>query len=216
VRAALLHPDRLVYLPDAVDQATNDHLVRFLEGVPVVSATAHRPGAAFAFTSPIVDGTPVEGRREACAGWPVWDGGGPVRGVAIPEPLLDLAQEVQRALAALDDPGLGDPRSSLTFSSVYADRYPPGGTFFPHTDRSCYGSTIAGVNLGRGRCRIVFRCGEGVLAEAVLEPGSIYAFAGQLRAAPCTHEIVEVDAVRFGVTYRSPAPALVGTEGSPP
>ena len=201
------HPDRFVYLPGFIGPDRNAELVRFLEQVPVLAPAQHDPARQFAFTSPIADGTVVQGRREAAAGWPVWDGTAPIRGAAMPAPLQDLAAEAGRSLLGLADEHLGEA-AALTFTSVYADRYPPSGTFVPHSDRACYGPTVAGVSLGRGTCRMVFRRDGEVLLDAMLEPGSLYAFSGLLREAPTTHEIIEVDDLRFGVTYRSPAPGL--------
>lgn len=205
--ATVVHPDRFVYVPAFIGPDRNAELVRFLEQVPVLAPEQHDPARQFAFTSPIADGTVVQGRREAAAGWPVWDGTAPIHGAAMPAPLQDLAADAGRALIDLADEQLGEA-AAFAFTSVYADRYPPSGTFVPHTDRACYGRTVAGVSLGRGACRMVFRRDGEVLVDAVLEPGSLYAFSGLLREAPSTHEIVEVEDLRFGVTYRSAAPGL--------
>lgn len=203
--AVVVHPDHLVYLPGFLSGPEAAALVDVLERTPVVPTESHDATRAFAFTAPVADGTVVEGRREAAAGWPVWDGAGPAQGAPLPAPLDELAGKVGRALTHLGDPALGDPATDLSFSSVYVDRYPPGGTFFPHTDRACYGPVVAGVSVGPATSRLVFQVDGDVRAETILEPGSLYAFAGSLRAEPCTHEVVDVTALRFGITYRTPA-----------
>ena len=203
--AVVVHTDHLVYLSGFLSGPEAAALVDILECTPVVPTTCHDATQAIAFAAPVADGAIGEGRREAAAGWPVWDGTGPAQGAPLPAPLDNLGRKVGRALADLADSALGDPTTDLSFSSVYVDRYPPGGSFFPHTDRACYGPVVAGVSVGPASSRLVVRVDGHVRAETTLEPGSLYAFAGSLRAEPCTHKVVDVTALRFGITYRTPA-----------
>jgi hypothetical protein len=207
----LVHPSLLGYRPGFLSSQEQRDVLGFLESVPVVEPEQRDVTSAFAFSAPRAGAIVVQGRREAAAGWPVWADGGPVSGVAVPGPLAALAERVGTTLGAeasvVDCAGAELP----PFTSVYADRYPVGGSFFPHTDRDCYGPVVAGVSVGPGSCRITFECEGAVEVDQVLEPGSLYVFAGRLRDIPYVHRISEVTDLRFGVTYRSASTAAEAT-----
>lgn len=198
----LAHPSLLGYDPGFLPEAEHDELLLYLASVPIVDFEARDVRATFAFVTPRAGATVVEGRWEAAAGSPVWTGAGPVRAVAIPDPLAALAARVDHRLAAEGALWSEAATAPQPFTSVYVDRYPPGGSFFPHTDRDCYGSVVAGVSIGAGSCRIAFETERATDASQVLEPGSLYVFSGRLRAAPCEHRIADVSDVRYGISLR--------------
>lgn len=203
----LIHSDGFLYVPGFLDQAAQGRLVRYLDTVPVVEPGTVDVTRQFAFCAPSADGTVVRERREAAAGWPVWTGSEPEFGVQLPSILAQLADQAGGCLASLKHPEAAGP--SLAFSSVYVDRYQLGGSFVPHTDRACYGPVVGGVSVGPGSCRMTFRSGGEVQLAQSLEPGGLYAFFGSLRSEPCTHEIDLVTGVRYGISLRTPAAALM-------
>lgn len=199
------HAGELIYLERFLSGRQNDDLVSFLDQVPRNAAETNSY-TEFSFIRPVYDGSPIDSREEACAGSPVADAEGrPAFGAQLPGPLLELSRKVTTTLfeAGLD-PTVG--ADELTFTSVYADRYPPGGFFVPHTDRQWYGPLVAGVSAGGGSCSLTFSSGDGGESFTVrLAPGSMYAFYGAVRRPPWVHAIHEVTGVRYGVTFRTAA-----------
>lgn len=198
----LVHPSLLGYEPRFLSASEQKKLLAFLESVPVVEPEQRDVTSTFAFSAPQAGAVVVTGRREAAAGWPVWADTRPVFGVDMPAPLAALAARVDGALGEFHAVRAATGPPLPRFTSVYADRYPLGGSFFPHTDRDCYGPVVAGVSVGPGSCRITFASDGVVDVDHLLEPGSLYVFAGRLRAAPCVHSVSDVTDLRFGVTYR--------------
>jgi len=158
----------------------------------------------FAFTRPVFDGAAITSREQACAGWPVADVlQDPVDGAPLPPLLRSLAKAAEHSLLAA---GLADlvPTTELTFTSVYVDRYLPGGYFVPHTDREWYGEVVCGVSAGPGSSRISFRePGDGAGFDVELPARSLYAFLGAVRRAPWVHALGNVDDLRYGITFRT-------------
>lgn len=177
------------YWPDAVDENTNSLLCAWLDTIPVLDWITPGSARGFTFVEPRSDGQRVVGRAEACAGDPVWIDNHASPGPAVPPqlgPLLRLVNAIAQE----------------TFTSIYVDRYPPGGRFVAHTDRSCYGAVIAGVSLGTGTSSIKFTDGDDELLVK-LEARSLYRFSGPLRFEPWTHSVDQVTGSRYGVTFRS-------------
>jgi hypothetical protein len=210
----ILHPDCFVYKADFITSSDHAALVDFLGTVPVMASEDRDIRQQFAFTSLVFDGVVVTGRLEAAAGWPVWMDARPGRGVDMPAPLSDLASRISEDLVSTRALWLAARCPSTPFSSVYVDRYPPGGSFVAHTDRSCYGPVIAGVSLGKGTCQLSFDLPDGTVFAQRLSPGSLYAFTGSLRYPPCAHRVDHVSALRFGVTFRF-ADGTLSTSGCP-
>lgn len=205
----VLHSDLLVYEDGFLSNDEHDALLEWLDRVPTNPSAGHDVTATFAFASPTAGATRVRHRREAAAGWPVWTDGGPGRGVAMPPSLAQLASSVHGRLVDQLTAREALPDPVLPFTSVYVDRYPPGGSFVPHTDRRCYGPLVAGVSVGPGSCVLEFTSEADRPIIAKLVPRSLYAFAGGLRREPCTHAVRDVTDLRYGITLRSAVDPVV-------
>lgn len=187
----------LWFAEEAITEAENRALVERLLALPVNPPGSPLDVYRLAFRSLVLGGEPVEGRREAACGSPIWDGHGPSFGAPVPAWLSDVLPRVDGfAGSAVSD--------HLGFSSVYVDWYEQGGTFVPHTDRDIYGPLVCGLSAGEGNALIRFTDGHDVV-DLTLPARSIYCFGPPLRDRPWTHEIVSVSARRLGVTFRTAA-----------
>lgn len=190
--------DGFLYLPDFLSAAENSLLVERLLAVPTKPEGSFDRRGEFAFRFPVYDGFEVRTRREAAAGFPIWVGGA-VQGPLIPEFLDDLRQHVEEAL--LGQPLPGSVRAPL--SSVYVDRYEPGGSFAVHTDRHCYGEMVVGVSAGDGKGVLHFEHEGSTGRNHRIEPRSLYAFYGAIRYEPWRHGFRNTTGTRFAITFRS-------------
>ena len=151
----------------------------------------------FAYRRLVIDGEVVEGRLEASCGTPIWSGQGPVEGAPVPESLRTLMRRADTAAGAVE-PSHGE------FSSLFVDWYEAGGSFVPHTDRSCYGPFVCGISVGEGHVLLRFFGGADSI-DLHVPPRALYVFGPPLRFAPWKHEVREVTGRRFGVTLRTEA-----------
>jgi hypothetical protein len=119
--------EQVSYIQEFITPEKEAEVIEYLGSLPVVSYGQFDRTSEFAFTHPFYNGYEVT-RAEAAAGKPIWVDGEAEEGVEIPVVLKDLAHKI-----SLVEEGLPE------FTSVYADRYPIGSGFVPHTDRSCYG-----------------------------------------------------------------------------
>jgi len=191
----------LLYIPNAVDHDHADRLQSFLESVPT-SPSGTFDSRTFAFRRLQLDGSPVDSRLEASAGHPVWTGDGYGRGPDVPDELAGLMRTATEHVVERDFM----PDSEFEgFTSVYVDRYECGGSFQPHVDRDGYGPVVAGYSIGPGRALLTFASDVGIIQQIDLEPRSMYAFRGALRAEPVVHSVSGVSDLRFGITFRTAA-----------
>jgi alkylated DNA repair dioxygenase AlkB len=129
-------------------------------------------------------------------------------GDPIPEPLAELGRRCAR-LAGVDEDG---------FVQLLAQRYPPGAPIGWHRDSPPFG-VIAGVSLAAA-CRMRFRRfgDERNVVEQLLEPGSAYVLAGEVRDR-WQHQIPPVKELRYSLTFRTlrgkAAQAAASSETSP-
>ena len=203
-RASVQEPGgSFFYQPDFLNTLGANRIDEFVE-----SFAAQPPSALLSLAPPIADGTIVVGRMEGRWGWPVWGGSSAVLGDPIPPILQELMNAVSQRLSAEALLWKQDECEPRSFTSVYVDRYPPGGNFVPHVDRSIYGPVIAGVSLGPGSCRLAFSTYGETTYERHIAPRSLYAFTGMLRQAPCTHLVDQIDDRRTSVTFRFAADHL--------
>jgi hypothetical protein len=186
------------YLPGFIARNEERELRRRFDSMPIAGERGHDPRSSFAFTHVFVDGREVQGRLEACAGWPIWYEAGAARGQELTPELAVMAARVRASVR--------DAFGDADFTSVYVDKYPVGGSFVPHVDRDIYGPVVAGVSVGSGTAELCFSDETNREREVVLklEPRSLYAFGQSLRRHPWRHEIRDVSDVRYGVTFRSP------------
>lgn len=190
----------LWYQAGFLSESEERSILAQLEAVPVRPFDCHDPRLEFAFTQLVINGHAVTGRLEAAAGAPIWWGDSAVAGTPLPGWSIELSSRCERWVDRVL-PG----KSRGRFSSMYVDRYDPGGTFASHTDRSCYGPIIAGISVGPGNSTLRFsNCSDQEQSvEIHLQPRSVYAFTGTVREPPWEHEIIGVTDTRYAVTFRT-------------
>lgn len=191
----------LVMLHEAVPMGLEAAVLAFLAEVPEAPVEELDRTQQFAFTRPLVDGSPIAGRAEACAGDPIWVDG-PSTGVPIPPALTSLRNMLAETVTDTFDQHRTD---MPPMTSVYIDRYDKGGRFVAHTDREIYGPVVAGVSLGDGWGTLTFADGDGAEVRAELRSRSVYLMTEPLRFPPWTHRFELRSGRRWAVTYRSGA-----------
>jgi hypothetical protein len=207
----LIAPDAapyFLYAPHGLSDADAGDLAGYLVTVPDRSANSHDPVREFAFVTYADERRGGRGREEASAGDPIWLGDGWGAGAAMPEPIARLRRRVEAVAASVDFAPLLGSQPRLDFTSVYVDRYLPGGGFYPHADGAeSYGPVIAGVSVGPGTATFGLWSDEDAAgpaaAEFSLEPNSLYFLSGPIRYTPWQHAIYDVKALRYGITFRT-------------
>lgn len=186
--------EQVGYIQEFITPEKEAEVIEYLGSLPVVPYGESDLTSEFAFTHPVYDGYEIT-RAEAGAGTPIWVDGEAGEGVEIPVVLKDLADEISLVEEDLPE-----------FTSVYADRYPIGSVFVPHTDRSCYGPVIAGLSLGaEATLRFTRSDGLGQTIDLTVERRSLYVMRGPLRYDPWEHSVVDVKGLRYSTTFRTAA-----------
>jgi alkylated DNA repair dioxygenase AlkB len=137
-------------------------------------------------------------------------------------PLLGDASAVVRSLDLASQARLGP----AGFTSLYVDRFAPGGRFVPHADRDIYGPLVATLSLG-APATVRFTCPDDIIptdepdtgsndrsgdggplpVDLRLASGDLYAFWPPMRHAPWVHEVLPVAEPRISVSLRTAASA---------
>lgn len=215
--------DGLAVLRGFLPEPDQRGLERWLWEQPVHPAGSCRGADGFAFCELEYDGERVPGRVEAACGEPIFEHGRARRGGPVPtvlRPLLGDASEAVGHLALPTQARLGP----AGFTSLYADRFAPGGRFVPHADREIYGPLVATLSLGApatvrfSRRPDVASTDEpepgpnddsgddrSLSVDLRLAPGDLYAFWPPMRHAPWVHEVLPVEEPRISVSLRTAA-----------
>jgi len=146
-------------------------------------------------------------RRVVSFGWQYrFDGSGLHEAEPMPG-FLEPLREAAAAFAGVEAEAL--PHALVT-------EYRPGAAIGWHRDRSVFGITV-GVSLG-SRCRLRFRRRAGAgweRAALTVEPRSAYLLDGPARDA-WEHSIPAVEALRYSITFRSLAHAVMPAKAGIP